>query len=71
MKMTDQESISKSTVSISLPRAFYDFYMANKLWEEFSSFSDWIRHAVRKDRELWAARIYSKTLKNSEVFQHE
>lgn len=48
--MTAPEKITKSTVSVTLPRSFYDFYNENHLWNEYSSYSDWVRDCLRRDR---------------------
>ena len=46
--MTNQEEVKKSLVTISLPRSYYDRFMEAHLWEDFASFSDMVRDAVRK-----------------------
>ena len=46
--MSEREQVKKSVVAISLPRKFYNDYMKLRLFEEFSSFSDMVRDAVRK-----------------------
>ncbi|TET65061.1 hypothetical protein E3J49_02610 [Candidatus Bathyarchaeota archaeon] len=47
--MSEHEHIEKSTVSVTLPRKFYNFYMECHLWDEYSSYSDWVRDCLRRD----------------------
>ena len=59
-----EELVQKSIIAVKLPRSFYDFFMTNHLWDEYSSFSDWVRDCVRMSRDRWKNKIalqkYSK-----------
>jgi len=69
--MTEHMEVKKSTVSVTLPRVFYDFYMKAHLWEEYSSYSDWVRDCLRRDRQRvenkMALAKYSKKTQGEKI----
>ena len=47
----------QNAVSVKVPRSIYDFYFKAHLFEEYSSFAEWVRSAMRKDRERWSNKM--------------
>jgi len=48
---------TSNAVSVKVPRSIYDFYFKAHLFEEYSSFAEWVRSAMRKDRERWSNKM--------------
>jgi len=51
-----KETISSNAVSVKVPRSIYKFYFKAHLFDEYSSFAEWVRSAMRTDRDKWRVK---------------